>query len=392
MKPNRYRVYAATLVLMVLGALSQWLLLNGPIPFSRTTQGGSVLEVPGRLGEQLGLWTSQKGEETGAEIRPLRPQFQTGVVFPQWGTNAYSTTDPNWQIGLKDIQEQTGAGWIELPVNFYQSTIYSTQVMTTDQTPTVKAVVAGIRAARAKGFHVFVVPLLSVEEAGVLSWAGSIQFASQLQTQAWFDSYWQAFQPYVAASAQAGADELAIGTEFELLQKMSPAFWNQLIGRIHAVYHGPLTYDLNWSSLYYPLPAWLYSPYLSAIGVSMYVPLTDLPQRLSPETISLLWREKIKTLLDTFAVEVKKPVIITEIGYRNSAYALYRPWYRDAPAATEPVDPAEQAAAYDAALRYSIGDSHISGIFFWAWSMPLFEPNWLSASKILHKWYTSYLA
>src|SRR5579864_3046032 len=109
MKPNRYRVYAATLVLMVLGALSQWLLLNGPIPFSRSTQGGSVLEVPGRLGEQLGLWTIQKGEETSTEIRPLRPQFQTGIVFPQWGTNAYSTTDPNWQIGLKDIQEQTGA-------------------------------------------------------------------------------------------------------------------------------------------------------------------------------------------------------------------------------------------------------------------------------------------
>jgi len=120
--------------------------------------------------------------------------------------------------------------------------------------------------------------------------------------------------------------------------------------------------------------------------------LTDTPQRLSPERISVLWREKIKTLLDTFAIEVKKPVIISEIGYRNSAYALYLPWHRDAQAAAEPVDPTEQAAAYNAALLYAIGDSHISGIFFWAWSMPLFAPNWLPASKILHKWYTSYLA
>jgi len=39
-----------------------------------------------------------------------------------------------------------------------------------------------------------------------------------------------------------------------------------------------------------------------------------------------------------------------------------------------------------------IDDPHISGIFFWAWSIPLFAPNWLPASKILHKWYTSYLA
>jgi hypothetical protein len=394
MKPRRYRVYVATFVLMALGALSQWSLLNGHIPFSRSTRihGRSVLEVPGKLGEQLGLWNAQKGEETGTEIRPLRPQFQTGVVFPQWGTNAYSTADPNWQIGLKDIQQQTGAGWIELPINFYQSSIFSTRVMTTDKTPTVKAVVAGIHTARAKGYHVFVVPFLSVEEVGVLSWSGSIQFASQQQTQAWFDSYWQAFQPYVVASAQAGADELAIGTEFELLQKAPPALWNQLIGRIHAIYQGSLTYDINWSSLYYPLPVWLHSPYLSAIGVSLYVPLIDTPQRLSPERISVLWREKIKKLLDTFAIEVKKPVIISEIGYRDSAYALYHPWYRDTQAATEPVDPTEQAAAYNAALLYTLGDSHISGIFFWAWSMPLFAPNWLPASKILHKWYTSYLA
>ena len=394
MRPRRYRVYAVTFVLMALGVLSQWFLLNGHIPFSRSARihSRSGLEVPGGMEGQRGSWASGRNEDPGAEIRPRRPEFQTGVIFPQWGANAYSTADQNWQIGLKDIQQQTGAGWIELPINFYQSSITSTQVMTTTQTPTVEAVAAGIHTARAKGYHVFVVPLLSVEEADILSWSGSIQFASQQQTQAWFDSYWQAFQPYVAASAQAGADQLAIGTEFELLQKAPPALWNQLIGRIHAIFHGSLTYDINWSSLYYPLPVWLHSPYLSAIGVSLYVPLIDTPQRLSPEKVSVLWREKIKTLLETFAIEVKKPVLISEIGYRNSAYALYLPWHRDAQAAAEPVDPTEQAAAYDAALLNVIDDPRISGIFFWAWSMPLFAPNWLPASKILHKWYTSYLA
>ena len=394
MRPRRYRVYAVTFVLMALGVLSQWFLLNGHIPFSRSARihSRSGLEVPGGMEGQRGSWASGRNEDPGAEVRPRRPEFQTGVIFPQWGANAYSTADQNWQIGLKDIQQQTGAGWIELPINFYQSSITSTQVMTTTQTPTVEAVAAGIHTARAKGYHVFVVPLLSVEEADILSWSGSIQFASQQQTQAWFDSYWQAFQPYVAASAQAGADQLAIGTEFELLQKAPPALWNQLIGRIHAIFHGSLTYDINWSSLYYPLPVWLHSSYLSAIGVSLYVPLIDTPQRLSPEKVSVLWREKIKTLLDTFVIEVKKPVIISEIGYRNSAYALYLPWHRDAQAAAEPVDPTEQAAAYDAALLNVIEDPHISGIFFWAWSMPLFAPNWLPATKILHKWYTSYLA
>jgi hypothetical protein len=263
-------------------------------------------------------------------------------------------------------------------------------VRTTEQTPTPEAVMAGIRLAKAKHYHVFVVPLLSAE--GTLIWSGSIQFATVQQTQAWFESYWQVFQPYVVASAQAGADELAIGTEYELLQKAPASLWNQLIERIHALYHGILTYDINWSSLYYPLPSWLHSPYLNALGVSLYIPLVDTPQRLSQDALLVLWREKIKTLLDTFALETGKPVIISEIGYRNSAYALYLPWHRDAKAAAEPQDPAEQAAAYNAALSNVIGDSHIVGIFFWAWSMPLFEPNWLPASGVLHKWYTSYLA
>src|SRR5207237_10516240 len=127
------------------------------------------LDVPGGREGQRGSWASGRNEDPGSEVRPRRPEFQTGVIFPQWGANAYSTADQNWQIGLKDIQEQTGAGWIELPINFYQSSTFSTRVMTTDQTPTAKAVAAGIRAARAKGYHVFVVPLLSVEEPGVLS-------------------------------------------------------------------------------------------------------------------------------------------------------------------------------------------------------------------------------
>lgn len=393
MKQHSYRIYVITLVLMALGVLLQWLLISGHIPFSHfaSIQAESGLDPAATVIGSPGAWDGGRDQSTRAEIRMRRPQFQTGVVFPQWGTDAYSTADPNWQIGLKDIQEQTGAGWIELPINFYQASVYSTQVMTTEQTPTPAAVAAGIRSAQARGYHVFVVPFLSAE--GILTWSGTIQFTSEQQTQAWFDSYWQAYQPYVVASAQAGADELAIGTEFELLQQAPVSLWNQLIERIHAIYHGMLTYDINWSSLYKPpLPSWLHSPYLNAIGVSVYIPLTDTQQRLSANVVPVLWRQEIKTLLDTFALQVGKPIIISEIGYRNSAYALYHPWNRDAEAAAEPPDPQEQATAYDAALSNVIDDTHISGIFFWAWSMPLFQPNWLPACKILYKWYTSYLA
>lgn len=321
------------------------------------------------------------------DIRMNRPDFQTGMIFPQWGGTAYSPKDANWYPGLTEIRDQTAARWIEIPINFYQASMTTTQVMTTDMTPTTDALASGIRTARALGYHVFVVPLLTVE--GPLTWSGSIKYNTLAQTQAWFESYFQAYKPYIIAAAQAQADQLAIGTEDELLQEAPPILWNSLIEQIHALFPGKLTYDINWSSLYYPLPPWLRNSYLSAIGVSVYNPLTDAPRRIVPAQIPALWRQTIGKQLDDFAKQISKPIIVSEIGYRNSAYALYRPWERDATAMAQPPDPEEQSAAYNAAISNTLVDPLITGIFFWSWSLPPFDPNFKPAAAVMHRWFIS---
>jgi glycosyl hydrolase family 113 len=384
-KRRSKHVYFIAFILMVLGVLLQGLLLSGHIPFVHLSQ-FRAHSAPLPF-QQYQTVVASRDQNTTPVIRMRRPNFQTGIIFPQWGTNAYDSTDKNWQVGLKDIQNQTSAQWIEIPINLYQSSVTSTQVTVSDITPTPNAVAAGIRTAQASYYHVFIVPLLSV--GGTLTWSGSIQFSTTQQMQQWFDSYWQALQPYVVAAAQAGAEELAIGTELEKLQLAPATLWNQMIERVHQIFPGKLTYDMNWSSLYYQIPSWMHNPMLTAVGVSVYIPLTDTPQRLDPATIPGLWQEKIGKLLDSFSIQLSKQVFISEIGYRDSAFALYRPWERDAQAQAEPADPEEQAAAYNAALMNVVVDPHIMGIYFWAWSVPMFEPNWKLAAKILYKWYTS---
>ncbi len=385
MKRRSKHVYFIAFILMVLGVLIQGLLLSGHIPLVHLSQFRShATPLPF---QQYQTVVASRDQNTTPVLRMQRPNFQTGMIFPQWGTNAYDSTDKNWQVGLNDIENQTSAQWIELPINLYQSSVTSTQVTVSDMTPTPNAVATGIRTAQARYYHVFIVPLLSV--GGTLTWSGSIQFSTTQQMQLWFDSYWQALQPYVVAAAQAGAEELAIGTELEKLQLAPAPLWNQLIERVHQIFPGKLTYDLNWSSLYYQIPPWMHNPLLAAVGVSVYIPLTDRPQRLDPAILPGLWQEKIGKLLDSFSIQLTKQVFISEIGYRDSAFALYRPWERDAQAQAEPADPEEQAAAYDAALMNVIVDPHIIGVYFWAWSVPLFEPNWKPAAKILYKWYTS---
>ncbi len=311
--------------------------------------------------------------------------FETGIVTPQWQQQkAYG---PQWQQSLSDIQTQTGSQWIELSLLFSQSTSGSTTVRTTQSTPLVSSFAAGVRAAHAKGLHVFVVPLMGVDEKG--GWAGSIQLGSQQQEQAWFDSYWNTYKPYVVAAAQAGADQMAIATECSWLQQHAPAaMWNQLIDRIHSVFAGTLTYDMNWYPVTQAIPSWFSNQNISMIGVSSYIPLTDVSTHIDPKDMMSLWKDKVKSILDTISTRVGKPVLISEIGYRNSSNALYHSWEQDS---TTPLDPAEQAGAYDAALANAVPDQRIAGIFFWGWEdvgkFTIKGQNMTTA--VLHKWYTS---
>ena len=313
--------------------------------------------------------------------------FEAGMIFPQWTQNSYGFSDTVWQQGLHDIQAQTGARWIELTILLNQVSPTSTHVGTGQSTASVNAVASGIITARTLGYHVFIVPLMGVDVAG--TWAASIHFSTYQEEQEWFDSYWQVLRPYYVAAAQAGADQVSIGTELEWLQQNAPdTLWNTLIARVHSVFQGKLTYNMNWSSLYLVHPAWLTNNQLNIIGVSEYIPLVNSPVRVNPAEIIPLWRDNIKSFLDKLAIELGKPLIISEIGYRNSADTLYHPWF---PMSTiSPPDPTEQAAACNAALVNIFHDSHIVGIFFWGWDgVQEYKLSGQPALAVLHKWYTS---
>src|SRR5579863_106149 len=378
MRRHFYRLYSVAIILILLGISLQWLLLSGNGPFSIVADWQKFL-VAARSANGGGVVS---GNDTEDQL--LRGDFQTGVVFPRWGTTAYSPRDANWPIGLHEIQQQTAAQWIELTINLYQSSPDSTQVLATAATPSPQSLAAGILAAHAMHFHVFVVPLLSLE--GTSSWSGGFHFRSSQQTQAWFSSYWRVYKPYALAAAQAGAEQLAIGTELQGLESASSTLWNGLIQKVHSIFPGRLTYDMNFVYPPRTFPSWMRNPLLSAIGISTYYPLTTIQEKVDPKLLSALWEDEVKSNLDALAVELGRPILISEIGYRNSADAVFNPWNHTT---LSPLDPIEQAAAYNAALLNVVYDPRIIGIYFWGWSIPYFAPNWQPAARVLKCWYTT---
>jgi len=314
----------------------------------------------------------------------LRPAFERGMIYPQWNSNGYGLQDTAWQQGAATIKNQTGAQWIEIPTLFSQATDSSTRVGVSPSAPSVQSFIEGIQRAHELGYKVFFVPLMQVNQPG--GWSGSITFKAAAQEQAWYASYWHTLLPYVTAAANQHVEQMAIGTELQTLQQIVPgALWNQLITNIRGVFKNTLTYDMNWVSVGQTMPLWLKNPSLTYVGVSSYFPLVNTSIRVDPKAIVALWQQNIKTKLDALSTRLGKPVLISEIGYRNSADALYHTWLATS---TAKADPAEQAGAYDAVLTNVLHDTHIAGTFFWGWdSVGMFAIKGQPAVQVLLKWY-----
>lgn len=373
-RPLRKLMRALTVVLIISSVVIEWLFLTGTPPSGQALAEAFLPAAP------------------EAPVLYTRPSFQTGVIFPRWGANAYTHSDRNYGIGLGEIHDQTGAHWIELSVNFYQTAYDATSVYAGPHTPTPGSLEEGIRMAHERGFKVFIEPLIALDTPAPngSSWAGAITFSGHpSDTPKWFEGYWQALKPYFVAAQRAHADQMAIGAEYADLESAPDIYWYWLIAQARSVYSGHITYDMNFTSLLKSPREWMRDPNLSQLGVSMYmtlagpnepIPLSSLPER---------WAASAGRQLDAFAVKVGRPLFISEIGYRNSADALFHPY---AQTSDQPPDPQLQAAAYNAALMYALSDPHVNGIYFWAWSLPPFSPNWLPAARTLKSWYHSPLA
>jgi hypothetical protein len=310
--------------------------------------------------------------------------FEAGVAFPRWSTDGYGEADAGWQIGLDEIRQETGAQWVEMMIQFYQDSPGSLWVRTGPTTPSPASLADGIRSAHAMGLRVFVVPLLGVLHGQ--PWGGAVRFGSYYEQHAWFASYWNALEPYLAAAASAGAEQFAIGTELSGMEQADSSLWTYLLGAAHLIFGGKLTYDMNWSTLEAEPRGWMRSPALAYLGVSEYAPLAHGAGWLSPEQATAAWRRQIVASLDRLSAASGKSVIVSETGYRNAADALSQPW--DHGTRARP-DPSLQAAAYEGALRAVYDASHVAGIFFWAWSVQPFAPNDLPAAKVLRTYFTA---
>jgi hypothetical protein len=290
------------------------------------------------------------------------------------------------------MQDQTGARWVEIEIDLYQDTSSSTTVHAGPTSSSPDDMANGIQIAHGDGLHVFVVPHLFYGPQA--AWGGLITFSSAQQATAWFAGYWQALLPYLQAAQRVGAEQFALGNEYVGIEQASSSLWTTLIDRAAAVYTGNLTYNINHG--HYTARPWMKDPRLAYIGVSMYEDIASAPGPLTFAQIAGVWKQRIIPELDFFSKSIGKPIVLSEIGYKNSTDTLYHPWVAYSTGALP--DPQLQADAYKAALLAAFSDKNIVGLYFWHWTdVPhnpsdindLYSPNGLPAAQVLQTLYLS---
>jgi hypothetical protein len=284
----------------------------------------------------------------GAEPRP----FLRGMTLSAWSREEYA--DPALEAQLAELRAG-GVEWLALTARWLQDERGSTGIRPDpERSPSDASLRRAIRLARGAGLRVLLKPQLDLRGQG---WRGEIAFAREKDWRTWLASYRAFLLHYAELAAEEGAEILCIGVELDGTRHRA-GDWRALAGAARERFPGKLTYAANWGRET-DVAFW---DALDYVGVDAYYPLADGPGR-SSETLARAWaphRERLARL----AERTGKPVLLTEIGFRNVPFAASEPWEWQRAGAPAPE---EQARLYRAAVDALGGEPWLAGMFWWHW-------------------------
>lgn len=191
-------------------------------------------------------------------------------------------------------------------------------------------------------------------------YTGDLNFNSEQEQSDWNASYLSYILHYARLAEEHDVELLCIGTELCMQLNDDPQYWNELISTVKEVYKGKLTYASNWDC-YQDFPFWRE---LDFIGIDAYFPITEVTDPDLSDALSgwKYWKGEMSSYVDS----VKRPIILTEYGYRSKEGCLAEPWLSgtgEDGAASED----QQTLGYRALYETLWSEPWFGGGFLWKW-------------------------
>ena len=353
-----------------------------------------------------------------------RRKYQ-GYVFggpDQWSSPYYRFDSSGAAASLEAMQTAAGADTAEIIVQWYVSSVNSTEVYPVEdpssalRTSTDDELRAIIGAARGRGLQTILTLMLdpqwdlveqnwcrgNADAPGYpqCKWRGEIGIywgtdcSPASQWAAFFRGYTAAIVHYARLANETGVDAFLLSHELQQAVTVCPDLWLAQLAAVRAVFSGRVSTAFNPDGPAILPPAVAAAPWVQAldfIGVDCYFapPLPPWPGSggLSPADVHppLPWQDlQLDTLLAAFgalmppfaalaAATGGKQIVCTEVGWAS------RPWTYAYRAGTPRLDGEDcsvwdqcvstraQALAYQAFLQTYYAQPWFGGVTFWDW-------------------------
>ena len=222
-------------------------------------------------------------------------------------------------------------------------------------------------------------------------WVGGLDFATDADWEKWEMDYEKYLLPFAKIADSAKVELLCIGTELKISVVKRPLFWQNLIAKTRAIYHGKLVYAANWDE--YDLVTFWND--LDYIGVDAYFSLVPKATP-SVSELQIAWQPHLDQLR-SFHKKQNKPILFTEFGYMPIDSCAYMSWEMEKRRRNMSINEDSQANALDALFTVFWKESWWAGGFLWKWFPDLradspnqskdYTPQGKKGSGIVKKWY-----
>jgi hypothetical protein len=246
--------------------------------------------------------------------------------------------------------------------------------------------------ARELGIKTILKPHIWLHSDRSGKWRSEIEMDDETGWQQWFSNYENFILHHALLAEKNQVEIFCIGTELHKTVRKRETDWRNLIARVKQVYRGKITYAANWHQEFEEVPFW---DELDYIGIQAYFPLSE---EVNPSVDLLMqgWKPYLEKI-EKIQKKYQRPVLFTEIGYRNGPDAASHPWKWENSHQPEETGFQVQANCYEAFFRTFWHKEWFAGVYFWKWFPNLekvphyeekdFTPQQRPAEKILAKWF-----
>ena len=207
-----------------------------------------------------------------------------------------------------------------------------------------------IQSAKAEGLKVMLKPQVWIPRM----WVGDF-YPDDMA--AWEESMTAFTLDFAQLADSLGVEIFCLATEYKRLTIERPEYFECLIRAVRGVYDGQITYAANWDE-YTSITFW---DKLDFIGVNAYFPLSE-KESPTEEELRTSWSE-ISLPLAMMSLEVGKPVLFTEFGYRSIQNTTEKPWEHN----RADFEPTTQSTAFSALFNSVWREPWMAGGFIWKW-------------------------